>query len=68
MASNTEITDIIALFDIDSELRQIATKIANEERINTKECLALFQTNHLGLLGFLADIVRKRQNGDFAFF
>ncbi|MDT8401836.1 MAG: aminofutalosine synthase MqnE [Bacteroidales bacterium] len=53
---------------IPREFRAIYGKIIDDERIRPEEGLMLYNSNNPGLLGFLADIVRKRKNDDRAFF
>lgn len=53
---------------IPREYKTIYGKIINEERITAREGLTLFESNNPGLVGYLADIVRKRKNEDRAFF
>jgi len=52
----------------DKNLRLIADKIADNIRISTEEGLLLFKKADLTLLGLLAGIVRRRHNGNFAYF
>jgi aminodeoxyfutalosine synthase len=52
----------------DSDLRVIADKIAGNIRITPLEGLFLFKNADLSLLGLLAGIVRRRHNGNFAYF
>ena len=53
---------------ISGKLREIARKVHDGERITPDEGLALFEEGELGFLGTLADHVRKRKNGDDAYF
>jgi aminodeoxyfutalosine synthase len=46
----------------------IAGKVINGERISEEEGVALYTEGELGYLAVLADIVRKRVNGDYVFF
>jgi aminodeoxyfutalosine synthase len=68
MAHPSEINRTVALFDVSPDLKLIAEKVAGGERIDTSECLALFRSNNLGFIGFLADFVQNRHNGGYAFF
>ena len=52
----------------DSDLQKIAGKIASNERITPEEGLLLFKKADLPLLGMLSGIVRRRLNGNFAYF
>ncbi len=52
----------------DEEIRQIAEKVAGGMRISPDEGLILFKKADLSLLGLLAGIVRRKHNGNFAYF
>lgn len=53
---------------LDKDLREIAKKVITGERISTEEGLSLYNTDNLALLGTLATLVRRRNNGDKVFF
>lgn len=46
----------------------IAEKVFYEQALNPSEGLLLFEQAELGFLGILADVVRKRNNGDTAWY
>lgn len=52
----------------DTELRKIANKIINQERISPEEGLLLFERGSLSFLGSLANSVRQRMHGDRTYF
>ena len=52
----------------DTDLQKISAKIASNERITPEEGLLLFKKADLPLLGMLSGIVRRRLNGNFAYF
>ena len=52
----------------DPQLLKIADKISAGTRISQEEGLILYQEAGLPLLGLLAGMVRRRKNGDYAFF
>lgn len=54
--------------DIDPQLRSIAEKVANQERISFDEGVYLYEHGELGYLGALANHVRERLHGDKVFF
>jgi len=60
----TQLPDYIS----DSELREIAAKTVSGIRITPGEGLALYEKADLPLLGLLASIVRRRKNGNSAYF
>lgn len=53
---------------IDRELRALSDKITAGERISADDGLMLFKRAGLSLLGLLSGIVRRRHNGNYAFF
>jgi aminodeoxyfutalosine synthase len=50
------------------QLRRIAKKVEDSERITTDECLVLFEEADLGFLGALANLIRNRKHGDKTYF
>ena len=50
------------------ELRTIAQKVFNEERISEEEGLYLFDHAELGYLGTLANYMREKIHGDNTYF
>lgn len=52
----------------DFELRKIAQKVLDSVRISTDEGLLLYEKASLGFLGFLANYVREKKNGDKVYF
>jgi aminodeoxyfutalosine synthase len=52
----------------DQELRKTAEKTIEGKRISNTEGLLLYKEADLSLLAFLAGIVRRRKNGNMAFF
>jgi aminodeoxyfutalosine synthase len=59
--------DLLNYID-NKELRLIADKISGNIRISKEEGLLLYKKADLSLLGLLAGIVRKRFNGDLAYY
>jgi aminodeoxyfutalosine synthase len=53
---------------LDSELKGIAEKVVNKERITDEEGLALFERGQLGYLGALANFVREDRHGNNTYF
>ena len=47
-----------------SELKSIADKVFNHERISFDEGVILFEKGELGFLGSLANFVREHKNGN----
>jgi aminodeoxyfutalosine synthase len=52
----------------DNELRRIANKVFNQERILPSEGIYLFEHGELGFLGVLANHIREKRHGKFTFF
>jgi len=52
----------------DDNLQSIAGKVAEGKRITPAEGLVLYRKADLAFLGLLAGIVRRRLNGDYAYF
>ncbi len=61
-------SSIILKSTVDSELKAIAQKVINEDRITPQEGIKLYETGTLGLLGSLATLVRTRKNKNFTYF
>lgn len=53
---------------IPSALQPIAEKVLNGQRITDADCLLLFQTGSLGLVGRLANHIKEKKHGDKVFF
>jgi aminodeoxyfutalosine synthase len=49
-------------------LRQIADKVFSGKRISPEEGLVLYNEGELGFLGLLANHVREKKNGNYAYF
>ncbi len=53
---------------VDKELKQIAVKIKEGERINEAECLVLFEKGELGFVGSLANYVAQKLHQNKVYF
>jgi len=62
------ITDIIGSSALPAELKSIAKKVQNGERISVDEGELLFEKGELGFLGVLANHVREQKNQQFVYF
>jgi aminodeoxyfutalosine synthase len=51
-----------------SPIFRIAEKVHARERLTFEDGVALFETEHLALLGHLADTVRRARHGDVAYY
>ncbi|HKG07551.1 MAG TPA: aminofutalosine synthase MqnE [Pedobacter sp.] len=54
--------------DLPEQLRSIAQKVQNQERISFKEGVYLYEHAELGYLGVLANYIRERKHGDNTYF
>lgn len=54
--------------ETNAELREIAQKVINRQRITEKDGLLLFERGSLSFLGALANQVRERLHGDITYF
>lgn len=53
---------------LDQELRRIADKVLQEERLTQEEGITLFEKGDIGFLGALANHVREKKHGDKTYF
>ena len=60
--------DRVKLLKLPENLRKVAGKITDGERISSEEAELLYQSADLALLGVLAGIAKKRASGDTVFF
>lgn len=54
--------------DLPEELRLIAQKVQNQQRITFEEGVYLYQNAELGYLGVLANYIREQKHGDNTYF
>ncbi|MDR1895261.1 MAG: aminofutalosine synthase MqnE, partial [Prevotellaceae bacterium] len=59
---------IDTIIDNAGELKGIATKIRNGERLSFDDGVSLFRSNNLGLLASLSLLRKKQASGDKVFF
>lgn len=52
----------------DSDLYDIVEKVVKGERLSREDGIRLYQSNDLLTIGYMADLVRKRKNGNRAYF
>ncbi len=53
---------------LDPELRSIAQKVLDSERLTFEEGVLLFEKGELSYLGVLANFIRERKHGDITYF
>jgi aminodeoxyfutalosine synthase len=60
--------DTVINFTSDNELKNIAGKVRNGERISDEECLILFERADLPFVATLANFIREKLHGDRTYF
>lgn len=60
--------NLIHQFSLDEDLKSIADKVFNEERISFDEGVVLFEKGDPGFLGILADYIRQKKHGNKTYF
>ncbi len=54
--------------NISNKVKDISTKVLNNERISVDECITLYQDAELSLVGMLANYIREKKNGNYTYF
>ena len=60
--------DTLINFTADIELKSIAEKVKNAERISDEECITLFEKADLPFVGALANFIREKLHGNKTYF
>ncbi len=60
--------DILITTTTDKDLKNIAQKVKNNERITDKECVLLFEKGSLAFVGTLANSIREKIHGNKTYF
>ena len=60
--------DTLINFTTDTDLKAIAEKVKNQQRITDEEGILLFEKGSLGFVGTLANYIRERLHGDTTYF
>lgn len=68
MGNHVDLTTVLLQTDIDKDLRIIAEKVKNTERLTEEEGVLLFEKGELGFVGALANHIRKTLHGDKVYF
>lgn len=66
--SSTKLQYLIQDPNLDSDLRRIAQKIAQNERISFEEGVMLYEKAELAYLGILANYIREQRHGNTTYF
>lgn len=62
------IEKIIVKSGLSNELRKIASKILNLQRLSPEEGLTLYEKGEVGFLGMLANYIREEKNGTLVYY
>jgi aminodeoxyfutalosine synthase len=62
------IKELLADASIGKELRPIAEKVYNNERLSFEEGMILFEKGELGFVGSLANHIREQKHGNYTYF
>lgn len=54
--------------NLDTELKHIAQKVLQSERVSFEEGVLLYERGELGYLGVLANYIREKNHGDYTYF
>ena len=68
MISNTQLSTLIDQSSQSTELKTIAHKVLNNERISVEDGVYLFKNANLSYLATLANFVREQKNGNLVYF
>jgi len=68
MDSGQKLTALLSDKDLDEDLKKIAQKVEQGERITTDEGVLLYEKGELAYLGVLANYIREKRHGDKTFF
>lgn len=68
MDSGQKLSTLFSDQGLDEDLKNIARKVANAERISFEEGVLLYEKAELGYLGVLANFIREKRHGDKTFF
>ena len=68
MSSIETIQSLLTQDSISQDLKNIAQKVLNHERVSTDDALILYQQGEIGLLGALANFIREEKFGNKTFF
>ncbi len=66
--TNQSISSILLDLNISKELKTIAEKVYNDQRISMEEGVLLYEKGELGYLGVLANFIREKKNGNNVYF
>lgn len=68
MISEPQLSTFINASGVDSELKNIAQKVLNKERITFDDGVYLFKHANLSFVATLANFVREQKNGNYVYF
>ncbi|MEL6988108.1 MAG: aminofutalosine synthase MqnE [Bacteroidota bacterium] len=68
MLSLTRLDNVLKDASISNNLKEIASKVKANERLNSEEGLTLYKEANLSFLGILANYIREQKHGDNTYF
>ncbi|QNL48594.1 aminofutalosine synthase MqnE [Olivibacter sp. SDN3] len=68
MEADKRLNLVIDDSNLDKDLKTIALKVLNNQRITFEEGVVLYEKGELGYLGVLANHIREKKNGNFTYF
>jgi aminodeoxyfutalosine synthase len=68
MDAESKIKLLLGSERLDADLKAIASKVLEGERISFDEGVLLFEKGELGYLGVLANYIREKRHGDYTYF
>lgn len=66
--TEVQIPDFILGSNISDDLKQIAQKVINDQRISFEDGVTLYKRGSLGFVGSLANLIRERKSGNKVYF
>ncbi len=66
--TEVQIPDFILGSNISDDLKQIAQKVINDQRISFEDGVTLYKKGSLGFVGSLANLIRERKSGNKVYF
>lgn len=68
IARPVSIFSLLGQSGLSSDLKLIAEKVLNKERISTGDAILLYEKGEIGFVGSLANHIRQEKHGDYTFF
>lgn len=68
MNATDKLSFLIQDKNLDADLKHIAQKVLQDERVSIEEGIILYERGELGYLGVLANYIREKRHGDYTYF